>query len=33
LPYPPRLGDEAWRFKLLKELQAAGLDYDLNRIV
>jgi predicted nucleotide-binding protein len=26
-------GDETWRFKLLQELKAAGLDYDLNEIV
>jgi predicted nucleotide-binding protein len=27
------LADETWRFKLLKELKATGLDYDLNKIL
>lgn len=26
------LGDDSWRFKLLKELRGAGLTYDLNKI-
>jgi predicted nucleotide-binding protein len=27
------LSDETWRYRLLKELKAAGLDYDLNKLL